>query len=70
LVAPLFDLFLRLVATRLGNFVLPAGLRVRRLSSLSIAAYLSRVMQLETLFLVRDESLIGTQHQSVQSAFI
>ena len=29
LVAPLFDFFLRHVATCLGNFVLPAGLRVR-----------------------------------------
>jgi hypothetical protein len=40
LVATLFECFLRRVATCLGNFVLPAGLRVRRLSSLSIVAYL------------------------------
>ena len=36
-----FDHFLGKVATGLGNFVVPAGLRVHQISSLSIVACLS-----------------------------
>ncbi len=63
-----FDL--RDLATCLGNFVVSAALCSSKISSLSIVACLSRGLQLKTLSLVRDESRIGTQHQSVQSAFI
>jgi hypothetical protein len=42
LVASLFECFLRGVATCLGNFVVPAGLRVRQFSSPSIVADPSR----------------------------
>jgi hypothetical protein len=45
-VVTLFECFLRRVATCLGNFIIPAGSRVRRISSLPIAAYLSRGLQL------------------------
>ena len=45
-VAALFECFLRRVATCLGNFVVPAGLRLRQISSLSIVACLSRGLQL------------------------
>jgi len=40
-VAAPFDHFLGNVATGLGNFVVPAGLRVHQISSLSIVACLS-----------------------------
>jgi hypothetical protein len=70
LVATLFERFLPFVATCLGNFVVPAGLRARQISSLSIVARLSRGLELETLFLVRGDGCVGTQGQSVQCAFI
>jgi hypothetical protein len=70
LVATPFDCVLRDFATRLGNFVLPAGLRVRRLSALSTVACLSGGLQPSTLSLVRDNGRVGGQRQSVQSALI
>ena len=46
LLATLFECVLRRVATRLGNFVIPAGLCLRQINSLPIATYLSRSLKL------------------------
>jgi hypothetical protein len=46
LVATPFECFLRRAATCLGNFVVPAGLFARQISSPPIAAYLLRGLEL------------------------
>jgi hypothetical protein len=70
LVARVFECFLLRAETCLGNFVVPAGLRVRQFTCVSILAFLSRSLQLKSLLLVRCDGGVGAQHQSVQSVFI
>jgi len=65
-----FGCFLRRLATRLFNSVVPAALRVRQVSCLSIVTCLSGSLQLESLLLERGDGRISTQHQSTQSAHI
>jgi hypothetical protein len=70
-VATLFECFLRRVAACLDNFVVPAAaLSLHQISFLLILACLSGGLELWTLFLVRDDSRVAAQHQSVQGAFI